>query len=83
MILQPGAMHHLPVQSTMLASAAYCPDRTLLDLQFRDGTLYRFFEVPEACFQQLMASDSKGTYFNRNIRNCFRHQLLTEIEEQN
>jgi len=67
----------------MLASAAYCPNRTLLDLEFRDGTLYRFFDVPPACSQQLMTSDSKGAYFNRNIRNHFRHQLLTEIEEQN
>ena len=76
-------MHRLPVESTMLASAAYCPNRTLLDLEFRDGTLYRFFDVPPACFQQLMTSDSKGAYFNRNIRNHFRHPLLTEIEEQN
>lgn len=76
-------MHPLPVESTLLASVAYCPDRTLLDLEFRDGTLYRFFDVPAACFQQLMTSDSKGAYFNRNIRNHFRHQLLTETEEQN
>jgi len=76
-------MHRSPLQSTMLASAAYCSARTLLDLEFRDGTLYRFFDVPAACFQQLLASDSKGAYFNRNIRNHFRHQLLTETEQQN
>jgi KTSC domain len=66
-----------PRKSTMLVSAAYCPDRTILDLEFCDGTLYRFFDVPAACFERLMASDSKGAYFNRNIRNRFRHQLLT------
>lgn len=75
--------HHLPVESTMLVSVAYSPDRTLLDLEFRDGTLYRFFDVPETCFQQFMTADSKGAYFNHHIRNSFRHQLLTATEEQN
>jgi hypothetical protein len=67
----------------MLASAAYSPEQSLLDLEFHDGTLYRFFDVPAACFHQLMASDSKGAYFNRNIRNHFHFQVLTRIEQQN
>jgi KTSC domain len=70
-------MDPLPFKSTLLAWAPYCPDRGILDLEFRDGTVYRFFDVPAACFEQLMASDSKGAYFNRNVRNRFRHQLLT------
>jgi hypothetical protein len=76
-------MNRLLLESTMLASAAYSPDRSLLDLEFRDGAFYRFFDVPAACFHQLMASDSKGGYFNRNIRNRFRYQLLTENEQEN
>lgn len=71
-------MRRLPIQSTLLASAAYSSDRCLLELEFRDGTLYRFFHVPAACFHQLMDSDSKGTYFNHHIRNRFRYQLLTD-----
>jgi hypothetical protein len=76
-------MNRLPLESTLLASVAYSPDRSLLELEFHDGARYRFFDVPAACFQQLLASDSKGAYFNRNIRNCFRHQLLTEIRQKN
>jgi KTSC domain len=75
-------MHRLPLESTMLTSAAYRSDQTL-DLEFRDGSRYRFFDVPAACFQHLLASDSKGAYFNRHIRNCFRYQVLAEIEGQN
>ena len=76
-------IHPSPIESTLLASAAYRPDRSLLDLEFRDGTLYRFFDVPVACFRQLMVSDSKGTYFNRYIRNRFRYQLLTAFHKEN
>lgn len=76
-------MNRFAVDSTILASAGYAPDRSLLDLEFRDGALYRFFDVPALCFQQLMASDSKGLFFNRYIRNHFRYQLLTEIRAEN
>jgi hypothetical protein len=76
-------MKRLPVESTVLASVAYSQDQSLLEVEFCDGTLYRFFDVPPACFDQLMASDSKGAYFNRNVRNHFRNQSLTECEHQN
>ena len=75
-------MHRSPIDSTTLASAAYRPDRTFLDLEFRDGNHYRFFDVPAACFQRLLLSNSKGTYFNHNIRNRYRYQLLTEIDQK-
>ena len=71
------------VQSTLLASAAYFPERTLLELEFRDGGLYHFFGVPLECFRQLMDAASKGGYFNRNIRNHFRYQLVTEPDHPN
>lgn len=76
-------MHRQSVQSTLLTSAAYLPQRTLLELEFCDGAIYRFFDVPAECFQQLMDSPSKGVYFNRHIRNHFRYQLVTEIDHQN
>jgi hypothetical protein len=76
-------MNRVAVESTILASAGYAPDRFLLDLEFRDGTLYRFWDVPALCFQQLMASESKGAFFNRHIRNRFRYQIVTEIRAEN
>ena len=76
-------MNRFPVESTTLASVAYSPDRSLLELEFRDGVVYCFYDVPAACFHQLMTSDSKGRYFNRNIRNRFRYQLLSETAKKN
>jgi hypothetical protein len=76
-------MHRLPIESTLLASAAYFPDQTLLELEFRDGALYHFFDVPAECFQQLIAANSKGVFFNRNIRNRFRYQLIAANDQQN
>ncbi len=63
------------LDSSLLAAAAFSNDETL-ELQFRSGAVYRYFAVPPAVFQNLIAATSKGTYFNRNIRNNFRYQRM-------
>ena len=65
----------MSVVSSMLASVAYSIDANL-DLEFRSGATYRYFDVPEAVFQGLIAAESKGAYFNRNLRNRFPYQRL-------
>ena len=73
-------MDRLAIESTTLTSAGYSPDHSVLEVEFRSGSLYRFFDVPEDCFRQLIASSSKGVFFNRNIRNRFPHQRLPARE---
>ena len=63
------------IQSSLLASAAYSIDATL-DLQFRNGAIYRYFAVPRAVFDALIAAESKGAYFNHAIRNHFDYRRL-------
>ena len=63
------------VQSSLLASVAYSIDATL-ELEFRSGAVYRYFAVPQAIFAGLITAESKGAYFNRNVRSRFRYQRL-------
>ena len=65
----------IPVDSSLLSSAAYSDDGTL-QLQFRNGTIYQYIAVPPDIFQDLLAAESKGAYFNRHIRDQFHHQRL-------
>jgi len=60
------------VQSRLLAGLAYDQEQTILRLEFRDGTVYQYFQVPRQTFQNLLQADSKGAYFNGHIRNVFR-----------
>lgn len=62
------------VTSSLLASVAYSADDRILNLKFRSGTAYRYFDVPPAIVDGLLAAESKGTYFNRCVRDCFRFQ---------
>jgi hypothetical protein len=64
-----------PVQSSLLSSIQYSIDATL-ELEFRSGAIYRYFAVPLAVVEGLIAAESKGAYFNRNVRSRFPYHRL-------
>ncbi len=68
-------IQRIPLESSLLASAAYSSDATL-DLEFRTGSIYRYFAVPPEIFEALLAAQSKGAYFNQFIRDHFSFQRL-------
>ena len=70
-------MQPVQLQSKTLASALYHPRRRQLELEFCSGKRYIYFQVPRQRYQELLRADSKGRYFNRNIRNCFPFQDLS------
>ena len=70
------AMDATRVKSATLLAVAYDGRRDLLQLHFRDGTIYHYFGVPAQTHQELLAADSKGAYFNRRIRGQFPHAAL-------
>jgi KTSC domain len=59
-------MERKPVDSSMLASVGYDPSSQTLELEFQDGAIWQYLNVPESEFTSLMASDSLGTH----TRNC-------------
>lgn len=66
----------VPLYSTTLASATYDASQSFLQLEFRDGAVYRYFQVPESLYSALLHADSHGRYFNRRIRGRFPYLLI-------
>jgi len=64
------------MQSSSLAQVAYDPRRSILQVEFRDGTTYQYANVPVETYQDLLQADSKGAYFNRYVRSIFCHAPL-------
>ena len=64
------------VDSSVLASVTYDGSESVLQLEFRNGAIYRYVAVPAAVYDDLLAADSKGSYFNGRIRGRFRYILL-------
>ena len=66
-----GQTDHARLDSSVLESAAYTERVELLELEFTSGSCYHYHGVPRAVFEQLLAADSHGAYFNREIRRRF------------
>ena len=64
------------VDSRVFTSAAYRADARQMDLRFRDGDIYRYFDVPVQVYEAFRAAESKGRYFARHIRNRFRYEQV-------
>ena len=65
-----------PVESSTLHFVAYDSESQVLWLQFRSRAVYCYFDVPPTIHHELIRADSKGSYFNRNIRGCFPYCRL-------
>jgi hypothetical protein len=64
------ALRRLPVESTSLESVGFDPATNQLEIEFRDGGVYRY-AVPRRIHQELMSADSLGAYFARRIRHHY------------
>jgi len=48
-----------------------------MEIEFTDGEIYEYFQVPAATFERLISSTSTGADFNREVRGNFACKRLT------
>jgi len=65
-----------PVSSTNLASVGYDPTSRTLRIEFRNGGVYEYHDVPEAEYQGLMSASSKGSYHHQNIKGHYSYSKI-------
>ncbi len=61
----------LKSQSAVIKSFDYDTQKKILRVEFTNGSIYQYLDVPEAIYQELESSPSKGQYFNTNIRDKY------------
>lgn len=61
----------LKSQSQAIKSFDYDVDNKILKIEFNNGSIYKYLDVPESIYQGLKESPSVGQYFNSNIRDKF------------
>jgi hypothetical protein len=67
--------------SRWLEAAAYDRPQALPQLSFRNGTSYRYWDVPAEVYDQLLLAESKGKYFNLHIRNRYAYTKILALSE--
>jgi hypothetical protein len=62
--------------STVIRRLDYCPGRRELLVEFTTGRRYLYLGVREEIAADFRSAFSKGTYFNRHIRDSFPYREL-------
>lgn len=69
-------MRRTPVTSSSLASLGYSPTQATLEVEFKHGAVYRYLDVPGDVFEAFLAAESKGTFFNHVLKDCYSYQRV-------
>ncbi len=65
-------MERQPVKSVILRSVGYDAGTKVLEIEFQNGLVYQFLEVPPKVYRDLMNSGTMGKYFSEKIRPKFQ-----------
>lgn len=61
-----------PIDSTAIATVGYSKRLHALEIEFVNGAIYRYLEVPRTVYGKLVAADSKARFYDKNIRGRYR-----------
>ena len=62
----------IPVESSALATVGYSRRLRALEIEFRNGAIYRYFDVSPSIYSALLDAPSKARFYDHNIRRKFR-----------
>lgn len=66
-------MDRQTVASSNLSSVGYDESTETLEIQFQNGSVFHYHDVPAETHGQLMNARSVGSFFSSNIKNAFTH----------
>lgn len=69
-------MERQKVQSSHLRSVGYSSENDRLEVEFENGRVYQYFDVPTYMYNDLMKAASKGSFFNQHIRDDFEYDRV-------
>ena len=69
-------MDRKSLESSNIASAGYDDQTRTLEIEFRKGGIYQYFDVPRPIFDQLVGTGSPGSVLHQEIRGVFRYARI-------
>lgn len=64
-------MERTPVESRSLAEIGYDSNSETLEIMFKHGGIYQYYNVPEVVYERFMDAASRGSFFNHEIKGHF------------
>lgn len=70
-------MNRENVSSSNLASVGYDAENKILEIEFLNGGIYQYFNVPDTTYKGLMNASSHGQYFDKNVKKAnYRYKKI-------
>jgi KTSC domain-containing protein len=69
------------VLSTAVWAVGYDEPRGVLQMELMNGAVYDYLDVPRSVYERFMNADSKGGYYNREVRDKYEYFQLREPEK--
>lgn len=64
------------VDSTVIEKFRYKPNTSILEIEFKSGAVYHYFDVPSAVYEEfrshVRSGGSAGQFFNTRIKEAYR-----------
>ena len=87
---EPAATpHHIishiprePVQSSAIAKVGYSKRGHILEIEFVNGAVYRYFDIPVSVYRDLLSAESKARFYDSNIRKHYRSVLVRPRQKE-
>ena len=69
-------MQRIQVESSNIAAIGYDEKFETLEVEFLNGAVYQYFDVPKQIYDGLMSASSHGQYLNQNIKGSYRYSKV-------
>ena len=69
---------HIPrqrIESSAIATVGYSKRRKILEVEFVNGAVYRYLDVPAPVYRDLMSAESKARFYDSKIRGHY-HSIV-------
>ena len=61
-----------PIASTAIAKIGYSKRRHILEIEFVNGAVYRYFDISPSVYRDLLSAESRARFYNFNIKGKYR-----------
>lgn len=69
-------MPRRPVRSSDIASIGYDANSSTLEVEFLNGGVYQYYQVPQAVYEGLMNASSHGSYFAARVKGVYHYRQM-------
>lgn len=67
-------MERTSVSSSNIESIGF--EDNVLEIEFKNGSVYQYYDVEEHIYESLMAAESYGRYLAQNIKGFYRYSRV-------